>query len=216
MGVLTVLTSEFFLGVIVGLILSVVGACVLAVFTVRQQRRAQKQRIELAALTARQQRKEQKQIIKNFCADTIKNIRQIVDDMSELRTKTKVIHGDYLTLMDVEINVFGRNRKHIILLPEPLRDHVRKFVTDCGLRRAEIGNFVAQFSSKSKLADDFLGDGRLPDERRTRDESNALLDSANKALDELLLRVRDSSALLDEIRDAPDDHEPPNASLRSR
>jgi len=56
MWIVTVLTSEFFWGVIVGLVLSVIGAYCLAVFAARQQRKAQKD------------------LIKNFCIDTVNNL----------------------------------------------------------------------------------------------------------------------------------------------
>src|SRR5215470_5669695 len=54
---ISLLMSEFFWGLIVGLLLSVIGAYCLAVFTTRQQRKAQKD------------------LIKNFCIDTIDNIK---------------------------------------------------------------------------------------------------------------------------------------------
>jgi undecaprenyl pyrophosphate synthase len=169
--------------VIVGLLLSVVGSYFLAVFGVRQQRNLQKD------------------IVKNFCADTVTNIRQIVDDMAELRTKAKVIHADYLALMDVEISVFGRNREHIIHLPADLREKTRKFVTDCALRRAEIGNFLAAFQAKWTLADQMQSHAQSPVEaQRIRDDSNVPLNAAHKALDELVDRVRDSTTLVADIR----------------
>src|SRR5215475_11202470 len=54
-----VLMTEFFGGVIVGLLLSVIGAYCLTVFATRQQRKAQKD------------------LIKNFCIDTVDNIKAI-------------------------------------------------------------------------------------------------------------------------------------------
>jgi hypothetical protein len=54
MWIVTVLTSEFFWGVIAGLVLSVFGAYWLAVFGARQQQKAQKDQI------------------KNLCIDTVK------------------------------------------------------------------------------------------------------------------------------------------------
>jgi hypothetical protein len=72
---------------------------------------------------------ERKQILKAFCADTVTNIRQIVGDMDNTRSKSNIIHNDYLVLLDVENNVFGRNREHLVTLPAELRDRVRKFVT---------------------------------------------------------------------------------------
>jgi hypothetical protein len=62
MWIVTVLKSEFFWGVIVGLVLSVFGAYWLAVFGARQQQKAQKDQI------------------KNLCIDTVNNLRAIVDD----------------------------------------------------------------------------------------------------------------------------------------
>jgi hypothetical protein len=72
--------------VIVGLLLSVIGSYFLALFT------------------SQQQRQERKNILKNFCADTVINIRQIVDDMEAFRRRSQLIHYDYLSLFDVEIN----------------------------------------------------------------------------------------------------------------
>jgi len=57
MWIANVLTSEFFWGVIVGLVLSVIGAYCLAIFT------------------AREQQKGQKNLIKNFCIDTVNNVK---------------------------------------------------------------------------------------------------------------------------------------------
>jgi hypothetical protein len=182
MWVVDVLISEFFWGVFVGLILSIVGAYYLAVFT------------------ARQQRAQQTELVKNFSADTIKNLRQIVDDMAELRTKVKTIHHDYLVLIDVEVNVFGRNREQLILLPETLRDQVRKFVTDCALRRAEIANYLSGFDAKWRLADELFAKGDSPASERVRAEGNTPLAAAHKALDDLVARVSNSTTLISDVK----------------
>src|SRR5262245_17746183 len=125
----TLLMSEFLWGVIVGLLLSLIGAYCLAVFITRQQRKAQKD------------------LIKNFCADTVDSIKNIVDDMVDHRQQTQVIHGDYLALLDIEFNAFAKNREQIGHLPNPARDNVRRFVNDCAIRRAEIGNHLFQFNN---------------------------------------------------------------------
>jgi hypothetical protein len=177
-----VLTSEFFWGVIVGLLLSVIGSYFLAKFSNSQQRETQKE------------------IVKNFCADTVSNLRQIVDDMADMKRKANVIHSDYLILLDVESNVFGRNREHLIHLPTPLRDRVRRFVNDCALRRAEIGNHLGQFNSKWNLADELLAQGNGPHSQRIREEANLPLANANKALDVLVTRVQESATLANDIR----------------
>jgi hypothetical protein len=82
--VLRVLTSEFFWGIIVGLLVAFAGAYAQTIFLVRQQR------------------VERKELVKNFCADTIKNLREIADDMAEHRSKTNVIHPDYLASAETE------------------------------------------------------------------------------------------------------------------
>ena len=72
MWVIVVITSQFFWGVIVGLILSVVGS------------------YSLARFSSRQQQEERKSILKNFCADTVTNIRQIIDDMDQTLNKVAI------------------------------------------------------------------------------------------------------------------------------
>jgi len=121
---ISLLMSEFFWGLIVGLLLSVIGAYCLAVFTTRQQQKAQRD------------------LIKNFCIDTVDNIKTIVDDMVDRRQQMQVIHGDYLTLLDIEFNVFAKNRKQIGHLPNPVRDNVRKFAKDAKRPTNAEGQFL--------------------------------------------------------------------------
>jgi hypothetical protein len=182
MWIATVLTSEFFWGVIVGLALSVFGAYYLAVFTAKQQKKAQKD------------------LIKNFCIDTVSNLKAVVDDMVDHRQRTQVIHGDYLALLDIEFGVFGRNREHIIHLPNPVRENVRKFVTDCAIRRAEIGNHLAEFSRFMALADQLQGQGDAPQAQRVRNQpAEVARRNANQALDQLVARVKDSHDLVSSL-----------------
>ena len=183
MHLTTVLMSEFFWGVIVGLLLSVVGAYCLAVFTTGQQQKAQKD------------------LIKNFCIDTVDNIKAIVDDMVDRRQQTQVIHGDYLTLLDIEFNVFARNREHIIHLPNPVRDYVRKFVYDCAIRRAEIGNHLFQFNNSWAFANSLHTRGQMVEAQRVRkEEAEMARHDADQALDQLATRVKDSPELLNSLR----------------
>jgi hypothetical protein len=178
----TVLRSEFFWGVVVGVVLTFIGAWGQAVFTVRQQRKAQKD------------------LIKNFCIDTVNNIKAIVDDMIAHRQRTQTIHGDYLMLFDVEVTVFGRNREQIIHLPNPLRENVRKFVTDCAIRRAEIGNHLAQFTNLCTLADQLQSSGQAPQAQRVYQQAQVPLNSANQALDQLATKVSGSTDLVNSLR----------------
>jgi hypothetical protein len=177
----TVLTSDFFWGVIVGLGLAAFGAWLQAIFTARQQQKAQKA------------------LIKNFCIDTVNNLKAIVEDMvvDDHRQRTQVIHGDYLALLDIEIDVFGRNREHIIHLPNPVRENVRKFVTGCAIRRAEIGNHLSEFSRFMALADQLQSQGDAPQAQRVRNQpAEVARRNANQALDQLVARVKDSHDLV--------------------
>jgi hypothetical protein len=178
MWIVTVLTSEFFWGVIVGLVLSVVGAYWLAVFAARQQQKAQRN------------------LIKNYCIDTVNNLTAIVDDMVGFRQRTQAIHGDYLALLDTEFVVFGRNREHVIHLPNQVRDNVRKFMNDCAIRRAEIGTNLAQFNNLWAHADQLQARGDTEGEQQARQQSNVPLVRANQALDQLATRVKDGASLV--------------------
>jgi hypothetical protein len=178
----TVLTSEFFWGVIVGLVLAAIGAWLQAVFIAKQQRRAQKD------------------LIRNFCIDTVNNLKAIVDDMVDHRQRTQVIHGDFLALLDIEFNVFGRNREHIIHLPNPVRDSVRKFVNDCAIRRAEIGTHLAQFTNFWTLAGQLQSQGQASQAQQANQQANVARANANQALDQLATRVKDSADLVNNLK----------------
>jgi len=179
----TVLTSEFFWGVIVGLVLAAIGAWLQAIFTARQQRKAQKD------------------LITNFCIDTVNNLKAIVEDMVNHRQRTQVIHGDYLALLDIEVGVFGRNREHITHLPNPVRENIRKLVTDCAIRRAEIGNHLSEFSRFMALADQLQSQGDAPQAQRVRTQTAEVARrNANQALDQLVARVKDSIDLVNSLK----------------
>ena len=178
---MSVLTSEFFWGVVVGVVLAAIGAWLQTVFTTRQYQKAQKD------------------LIKNFCIDTVNNLKAIVNDMVDHRQRTQIIHGDYLSLLDIEFNVFGRNREQIIHLPNPVRNEVRKFVTDCATRRAEIGTNLAQFTDLWDLANQLQARGDGPQAQLVRNDANAPIAKANQALDQLVVHVKDSTKLVDSL-----------------
>jgi hypothetical protein len=177
-----VLTSEFFWGVIVGVVLAGVGGFLQVVF---QSRQATNERVAL---------------FRSFTIDTARNIQRIVADMDDTRRRARAIHPEFLTLLDVEIGAFGRNREHLISLPLPIRDIVRAYMNDCALIRAEIGGGLAQFGRLTTLADQLLTSGNGPHAQRTRDEAGVPLQAANIALDRLVIRSRDATQLIAELQ----------------
>jgi len=119
--------------------------------------------------------------------------------MNATRSKAKIVHPDYLALLDVEIQVFGRNREQLIYLPQDVRDKVRNFITDCAIRRAEIGNHLTQFNNLWNLSTQSEVQGNTPQAINTRNAANTPLTEANKALDALVLRVRDSDGVIKDV-----------------
>ena len=143
-------------------------------------------------------------VLKNLCADTVTNLHQIVDDMDLMRSKDRLnIHGDYLLLLDVEINAFSRNREHLAYLPASLRNKIRQFVTDCAIGRAELGTHLAMFSSQWALANEWQARGGGPVAQRAREDAlKGSLTAAHKAVDRLVHYVSHSSDLVKEINAA--------------
>jgi hypothetical protein len=179
----TVLTNEYVLGVITGVVLTAIGTWLQSI------------------LTARQLRKAQSGLIKNFCIDTINNITAIVEEMANLQQRTQIIYGDYQANLDIEINIFGRNREHIVHLPNPVRDNVRKFINDCSNRKAEMGYHLAELTKIMALADQLQAQGQAPQAQRLRTvQAQQPLAKANQALNQLANRVKDSAQLVNSLK----------------
>ena len=176
-----ILKGEFFWGIVVGLFLSLLGAYALAKFNV--------------SLT----QNHQKQVVVKFVIDTIKNLQNIINEMDSTRDRTKAIHHDFLALIDVEIGVYGRNREHLIHLPEPTRNEVRKFMNDCAVKKAEIVSKLGQFYQLDSLANQILAAGRGPEAQRKRIDSEAPLADAQKAADKLVTIANGVSGLLTDL-----------------
>jgi hypothetical protein len=181
-AMMTILTNEYFWGVITGVVLTAIGTWLQTI------------------LMAWQQRKAQRNLVKNFCIDTINNIKAIVDDMAKLQQRTKIIYADYMALLDVEINVFGRNREHIIHLPNPVRDDVRKFMNDCAIRKAEMGYHLQELTKIMTFADQLQAQGQAPQAQHVRtQQAPQPLAKATQALTQLADRVKDSTKLLNSL-----------------
>jgi hypothetical protein len=178
----SILTGEFFWGIVIGLILSFLGGWVLASFTVK--------------LT----QKNQKQVVRNFCIDIIQNLQNIVRDMDATTTRAQAIHHDFLALIDIEISIYGRNREHLIHLPEQVRNEVRKFMNECAIKKAEVASRLDQFYRLNSLADQIQAEGHAPDAERTREQAMNLLSEARRASDKLVAVANSASETLNQLR----------------
>jgi hypothetical protein len=176
-----VLTSEFFWGVIIGLILSIIGGYGLAIFQTNSQSKAQKL------------------IFRDFSVDTVKNVKQIIDEMDDIRSRTGAIHLDFLVLMEVEIGVFGRNREHLTRLPEKPRERLRKLLNSIAIKRAEAVNYLTEFYRQVELADQLFAQGQGPQSQRIRNTADAALARANKAVDQIVAVSQNSTSIISEL-----------------
>ncbi|MBO9505512.1 hypothetical protein J7348_12850 [Qipengyuania flava] len=177
-----ILSGEFFWGIVVGLILSLIGGYALARFTVSMQRKYQRENLI------------------RLCLDTIKNIRAIADEFDEVRNRASAIHEDYLTLIDVELNVFGRNREYLVMLPENAAEAVRRFMNDIALRRTDTSLHLQEFYRISNLSEQIRAQGRGPEAERTKEAAIQPLGKANTSADRLVQTARHSDGLLTTLK----------------
>lgn len=177
-----IITGEFFWGIVVGLILSFLGGWVLAFFTIR--------------LT----QKNQREVVRNFSIDTIQNLQAIIRDMDATTTRAQAIHHDFLALIDIEISIYGRNREHLIHLPEGVRNDFRKFMNECAIRKAEIASQLDRFYQINSLADQIQAEGRAPEAERTRQQTFSYLEGARRASDKLVATANSASEILNKLR----------------
>lgn len=106
--VILVLTSEFVWGIAFGIALSTFSA--FATFHLNKF--------------------NQSRTIKRFLLDTINNIESLSLELSDNRDRNKVIDNEFLDLIDVEVNIFGRNREHLSALEDDeLRKNAREYIT---------------------------------------------------------------------------------------
>ncbi|MEQ9144612.1 MAG: hypothetical protein RLO08_09660 [Parvibaculaceae bacterium] len=175
-------TSQFVWGTIIGLVLSMLGAYAHAAFQFR--RNLQQQTVDFTSL----------------CVDVIRNIVRISEDVQEARRRSRLIHSDLLALFDAEVNIFGRNREFAIRLDNGLRDEVRKFVTNCALRRSEIGMYLATFQQSMELADRLRASGDGPQSERVRVEASDTLVKAHKAMDDFISTAERGNDIISKLQ----------------
>lgn len=170
-----ILASEFVWGLLGGLILSIIGGWALAHFTVGKQR---SERIKL---------------VKRLCRDTANNVIKITDEFDGLREKTSVIFQDYLNLIDIEVQVYGRNREHLVLLSEAEAGAARKFFTDVSMRRAEVLTHLNSYYRSNEQSIQARSAGNGPASQDLARLADQYLANAHAASDRLVKKVKEDS-----------------------
>ena len=176
-----ILTGEFFWGIIIGLVLSFAGGW------------AQ------AKIAASIQEKAARSTVVRFCSDTIKNIQSIISEMDRTRDRARSIHHDFLNLIEIEIQIYGRNREHLIHLPDDLRGPVRDFMNDIAIKRAEVANKLNEFYQMNAQADQLQVQGHGPQSQRVRTDALTPLGVAQVAADKLVTVSKDGSPILTKL-----------------
>ena len=131
-----VLTSEFFWGIVFGLILSVFGTFVSAWLNNFQRRKT----------------------VAVFCQDLIGSISDLIQKLEENRERNQLIDHEFLNTIDLEIQVYSRNREHLVVLDNTqLQRDVWNYFTRVSVLLAQIQWHLAQsfeFRSQSQLLGD--------------------------------------------------------------
>ena len=179
------LASEFFWGIVIGVILSLTSAIVATKYQ------------------AIQTQNERNITIRKFLADAIGNIKEYADRLSDLRERSRVIDHEFLNLMEVEIGIYGRNREHLIWLAD---DSLRKEVLDYFNRVASHIVRIKVHLNEFQKGFDLVRDGNLDQPRKTEVESafNAQLAEAHKRCDALVSHINSHSQLIEKLRTGKD------------
>jgi hypothetical protein len=175
------LASEFFWGIVIGVILSLTSA------------------VAATKFQAIQSRNERNITIRKFLADAIGNIKEYADRLSDLRERSKVIDHEFLNLMEIEIGIYGRNREHLIWLSD---DNLRKEVLDFFNRVASHIVRIRAHLNEFQKGFDLVKNGNLDQPRKTEVESafNAQLAEAYKRCDALVTHINSHSQLIEKLR----------------
>lgn len=179
--ILEILSSEYFWGLISGAVISFASAFFLSWLGTRNSK------IHL--------RRNQKE----FCAEIIENVCDIIKAMDENRERNRVIDQEFLALLDAEISIYGRNRENLILLNRSTRATMRTFMSNITIRRARAGHFLNMFDQAwndartMEIAKDHEG------MNARRAEGDKFLNRAHEALDRMKEEAAGKDALIREI-----------------
>ncbi len=154
------LTSEFFWGIVVGLLLSTV----------------------VAYITIHLERREKRRIVYELCKDLITSICDLIQNLEDNRQRNKIIDYEFLDTITEEIIVCGRNREDLVLIPGlARRSEFREFFTRVAALVAQIRWHIRQFN-------DAYGQAQIEPENPSQENEaykdyNWHLNEAHKACD---------------------------------
>ena len=159
---LEIIGSEFLWGTLLGLALTYIGG----------------------ALTLRSQKLNQEKVVKSFCEDTITNVLEYVSHLDQFRDRSRTIHPDFIELIEIEIQAYGRNRDHLISVSDRrLRKRVRDFFTDTAVQLANIKKHLDNFYRLNNLAD---AEADQVKKEQLKQQANNALSEAHKACDRIV------------------------------
>ncbi len=125
------LASEFAWGVLLGVVLSAFGAF----------------------LGHHLQRNQHRKNVELLFRDLITNIQEYASALEEHRDLNGVIHLDFLSLMEIEVTVWGRNREHMVLLPNSaVRTKLRQYFSGVSTNIARVRFQLTQWDNLYRAA----------------------------------------------------------------
>ena len=174
---LNLLISEFLWGIIIGGVLTYLGTYI--AFTL--------------------QKREKSELVKNFCKDSISIIFDYIKSMDEHRDRSKVIYTDFIDLIDVEINIYGRNREHIILIADKeTRKKIRELFSNTSICIANIRQSLNLYNEAYRTMSNV--ESFHVDYSKYKENVTYFLNEAHKYADRLVKLKSDNSNLAEEIK----------------
>ena len=166
--VVDVVTSQFFWGIVFGLLLAVVVAAVSIWLDTRRRQR----------------------LVITLCKDLISSICDLIQNLEENRERNIIIEHEYLDTIAAEIVVYGRNREHLAVVPDPnLRSQIVKFFTRVAALLAHIQWRLRQYYDVNQLVQTV----HEPQEKQDlKVIADLHLEEAHKACDRLREAGRDA------------------------
>jgi len=119
-----ILKSQFVWGIVIGLLLSVVGAMTMTMLSKRERR-------TLAA---------------SFYQDLIGSITDLIHNLEDNRERHIIIEHEFLDAIGTEISVYDRNREHLVYINDvQLRKSIRNYFSRISVLLVQIQRCLRQF-----------------------------------------------------------------------